>query len=75
MLVLLFLKMHSLHFYLDFFAENNTDVRVEHGKSFHQEVKIIEEHCLGKVSPFNHGSLLLIFVVTLIVVTLVKILK
>ena len=45
------LKMHFLHAHLDFFPENNGDVSDEHGKRFHQEIKIIEGRYQGNVSP------------------------
>lgn len=41
------LKVHFLHFHLDFFPENLSEVSNEQGECFHQETKPMEHHYQG----------------------------
>ena len=45
------LKVHVLHSYLDFFAENLGDVSDEHGERFHQDISVMEKRFIGKWNP------------------------
>ena len=45
------LKVHVLHFHLDFFAENLGDVNDEHGERFHQDISVMEKRFIGKWKP------------------------
>jgi hypothetical protein len=42
------LKLHFLHFHLDYFPENLGDLSDEHGKRFHQDVKEMERRYQGR---------------------------
>jgi hypothetical protein len=42
------LKLHSLHFNLDYFPENLGDLSEEQGERFHQDVKEMERRCQGR---------------------------
>ena len=47
----MFLKVHVLHSYLDFFAKNLGDVTDEHSERFHQDISVMEQQFKGKWSP------------------------
>ena len=42
------LKMHYLHFHLNFFRPNLADVSEEHGKRFHQDIQVMENRYQGR---------------------------
>ena len=44
------IKMHYLHFHLDWFPENCGDVSDEQGERFHQDIKAMERCYQGKWS-------------------------
>ena len=43
----MFLKMHLLHFHLDFFPAHLDSVSDEHGERFHQDIQAIKERNQG----------------------------
>jgi hypothetical protein len=45
------LKLHFLHWHLDFFLENMATVNNEYGKRLHQDVSQLEKRYGGKWSP------------------------
>ena len=42
------IKVHYLHSHLDWFPENLGDIIAEQGERFHQDIKVMEEHCQGR---------------------------
>ena len=48
------LKVHVLHSYLEFFADNLGNVSDEHDEGFHQDISVIEKRFKGK---WNTGML------------------
>ena len=42
------LKMHFLHYHLDFFSPNMGDVSKEHGERFHQDISDMERRYQGQ---------------------------
>jgi len=42
------IKMHYLHFHLDFLRLNLTDVSEEHGERFHQDIQVMEKRYQGR---------------------------
>jgi hypothetical protein len=42
------LKLHFLHFHLDYFPENLGDLSEEQGEGFHQDVKEMERRYQGR---------------------------
>jgi hypothetical protein len=42
------LKLHFLHFHLDYFPKNLGDLSEEHGERFHQDVKEMERRYQGR---------------------------
>ena len=42
------LKMHFLHYHLDFFSPNMGDVSKEHGERFHQDIFDMERRYQGQ---------------------------
>jgi len=49
------LKIHMLHFHLDFFPNNCGMASDEHGECFHREIATMEKRYQGKVVPFHVG--------------------
>ena len=44
------LKIHFLHFHLDFLLPNMGEISDEHGKRFHQDIKEIENRYQGRIT-------------------------
>ena len=42
------LKLHFLHYHLDFFRDNLGNVSEEHGEKFHQDIHVMEKRCQGR---------------------------
>ena len=42
------LKMHCLHYHLDFFRSNLADVSKEHGEHFYQDIQVMEKRYQGQ---------------------------
>ena len=42
------LKLHFLHFHLDFFRDNLGNVSKEQGERFHQNIQVMEKHYQGR---------------------------
>ena len=50
------LKLHYLHFHLDFFHENLGDVSKEHGEHFHQHIRAMEKQYQGRWDEIIMGN-------------------
>ena len=42
------LKVHFLHAHLEYFSPNLGDMSKEHGERFHQDIKSMKTHYLGR---------------------------
>ena len=50
------LKLHFLHFYLDFFRDNLGNVSKEHGEKFHQDIQMMEKRYQGRWNEAMMGD-------------------
>ena len=50
------LKMHFLHFHLDFFPSNLAEVSDEQGMRFHQDISVIEGRYQGRYDANMMGD-------------------
>ena len=44
----MFLKLHFLHYYVDFFRDNLGNVSEERGERFHQDIQVMEKRYQGR---------------------------
>ena len=53
---LMSLKLHFLHFHLDFFRDNSEYVSEEHGERFHQDIQVMEKRYQGRWNEAMMGD-------------------